>query len=159
MGILGQLERALGVWYPDPDADSDDTNPVVSVAFRGYVMNRLGETYSTADREERKRGEPDLVAVRNTDEMRFDLITCFRSRMFAREDGDAYLPWTTPETYAAYCRYAEQEGNPCFVIFGLHGFADEPKFVFCVPLAEAVPDLPRTVLKNYETVAGKDLLP
>ncbi|MDV0442552.1 hypothetical protein McpAg1_17990 [Methanocorpusculaceae archaeon Ag1] len=159
MGILGQLERALGVWYPDPDADPDDTNPVVTVAFREYVMSRLGDAYSVADREERKPGEPDLVAVRNSDEKRFDLITCYRSRMFANEDGDAYLPWTTPETYAAYCEYAEQEENPCYVIFGLHGFADEPKFVFCVPLAEAVFDLPRSVLKKYEVAATKDLLP
>lgn len=70
MGILGQLERALGVWYPDPD----DTNSVVAVAFREYVMNRLGDAYSVADREERRVGEPDLVCVRNADSMRFDLI-------------------------------------------------------------------------------------
>lgn len=150
MGILGQLERALGVWYPDPDADPDDTNPVVAVAFREYVMNRLGDGYSVADREERAVGEPDLVCVRNEDDSRVDLVTCFRSRMFVGEDGGAYLPWTTQETYAAYLRYAEREGNPCVVVFGLHGFADEPKFLFAVPLAEAVPDLPRAVLQRYE---------
>lgn len=158
MGILGQLERALGVWYPDPDADPDDTNPVVSVAFRGYVMSRLGAAYSTADREEREAGVPDLVCVRNADSCRFDLITCFRSRMFTGKDGSAYLPWISEETYAAYCRYADEEKNPCFVIFGLHGFADEPKFVFVVPLSEAVSDLPRAVLQKYEIAAGKALL-
>ena len=158
MGILGQLERALGVWYPDPDADPDDTNPVVSVAFREYVMNRLGSAYSVADREERAVGEPDVVCVRNADDMRFDIITCFRSRMFVGEVGEAYLPWVTPETYTAYLSYAETERNPCYVIFGLHGFADEPKFLFTVPLAEAVPNLPRTVLQKYEIKKDAALL-
>ncbi|MDR0981200.1 MAG: hypothetical protein LBL85_05470 [Methanocalculaceae archaeon] len=158
MGILGQLERAFGVWYPDPDADPDDTNPVVAVAFREYVMNRLGDAYSVADREERAVGEPDLVCVRNTDEARFDLITCFRSRMFVGEDGEAYLPWITPETYAACQTYAAAEQNPCFVIIGLHGFADEPKFLFAVPLTEAVPNLPRAVLQKYEVKKDTELL-
>ncbi|MDE2443859.1 MAG: hypothetical protein O0X93_02385 [Methanocorpusculum sp.] len=157
MGILGQLERALGVWYPDPDADPDDTNPVVAVAFREYVMNRLGDAYSVADREERATGEPDLVCVRNADEARFDLITCYRSRMFVGEDREAYLPWTTSETYAAYRTYAETEENPCLVIIGLHGFADEPKFLFAVPLTEAVPNLPRTVLQKYEVKKDAEL--
>ena len=157
MGILGQLERALGVWYPDPDADPDDTNPVVAVAFREYVMNRLGDAYSVADREERATCEPDLVCVRIADEARFDLITCYRSRMFVGEDREAYLPWTTSETYAAYRTYAETEENPCLVIIGLHGFADEPKFLFAVPLTEAVPNLPRTVLQKYEVKKDAEL--
>ncbi len=158
MGILGQLERALGVWYPDPDQDPDDTNPVVGIAFRQYILNRLGDTFSATDREDRETGVPDIVAVRNADNCRFDIITCFRSRMFVGEDGDAYLPWITDETYAAAVAYAECEGNPGFVIIGLHGFADEPKFVFVVPLAEAVPHLPRAVLQKYEIPKGGELL-
>lgn len=53
----------------------------------------------------------------------------------------------------AYCSYAETEGNPCFVIIGLHGFADEPMFLF------AVPDLRRSVLQKYEIGNDTAILP
>ncbi|MDD4132479.1 MAG: hypothetical protein PHT86_01160, partial [Methanocorpusculum sp.] len=62
MSFLGNLERALGVWYPDKDTEPDDGNPLVALAFRDYVMKRLGEAWSTTGREEREQGEPDLLA-------------------------------------------------------------------------------------------------
>ena len=42
MGFLGNIERALGVWYPDKDTEPDDGNPLVALAFRDYVIKRLG---------------------------------------------------------------------------------------------------------------------
>lgn len=158
MDFLGQLERALGVWYPNPNEDPDETNPVKSVAFRSYVLERLGSEFSATDREDRVVGEPDIVAVRNTDNKRFDIITCHRSRMFQNEEGEAYLPWTTKETYSAYLEYASVEENPVYVIIGLHGFADEPDFVFSVPLCEAEIDLKKSVLQKYEVKKGDGLL-
>lgn len=159
MGILGQLERALGVWYPDPDEDPDDTNPVVTLAFREFVLSNLGEAYSATDREDRCVGEPDALAVRNTDGVRFDLITCYRSRMYIGEDEKPYLPWVTQETYEKYLAYESQEQNPIYVIIGLHGFADEPRFLFSVPLSMAVPNLPKSVLQKYEVKNLNLLLP
>jgi hypothetical protein len=159
MGILGQLERALGVWYPDPDEEPDDTNPVLALAFREYVLRCLEGDFSVTDREDRETGEPDALAVRNSNGTRFDLITCYRSRMFTDADGGAYLPWVTEETYATYLAYEEQEENPVYVIIGLHGFADEPKFLFSIPLRDAVPRLPRSGLRKYERKNPCDLLP
>ncbi|MCK9312632.1 MAG: hypothetical protein M0P20_01060 [Methanocorpusculum sp.] len=158
MSFLGNLERALGVWYPDKDTEPDDGNPLVALAFRDYVMKRLGEAWSTTGREEREQGEPDLLALRNADEARFDLVTCYRSRMFLNEEGEAFLPWTTQEIYDKYLAYAKAEGNPVYVVFGLHGFADVPKFLFVVPLEEAVIDLKKSVLQKYEIQTGQDLL-
>jgi hypothetical protein len=121
-------------------------------------MKRLGEAWSTTGREEREQGEPDLLALRNADEARFDLVTCYRSRMFLNEEGEAFLPWTTQEIYDKYLAYAKAEGNPVYVVFGLHGFADVPKFLFVVPLEEAVIDLKKSVLQKYEIQTGQDLL-
>ena len=45
-GFLGNIERALGVWYPDKDTEPDDGNPLVALAFRDYVIKRLGSTWS-----------------------------------------------------------------------------------------------------------------
>ncbi len=158
MGFLGNIERALGVWYPDKDTEPDDGNPLVALAFRDYVIKRLGNKWSATGREERSPGEPDLLALRNADETRFDLVTCYRSRMFVGEDGEAYLPWTTQEIYDKYLAYAKVEGNPFYVVFGLHGFADVPKFIFVVPLDKAVIDLKKSVLQQYEVPEGRELL-
>lgn len=155
MGFLGNIERALGVWYPDPENGPDDTNPAVVLAFRDYLINRLGSDYSCAVREERSVGEPDIIVLRNSDEARFDVITCYRSQMFIGEDGEAYLPWTSEETYQKYCAYAESEGYPVYVVIGLHGFADVPKFLFAVPLFEAPIDLKKSVLASHEVKNGK----
>ncbi len=156
--FLGNIERALGVWYPDPDDKPDDTNPAVCTAFRMYVENRIGSDFSCAFREDRRPGEPDLIALRNADEKRFDLVTCYRSQMFIGEDGEAYLPWTTEETYAKYLAWEEAEGYPVYVVIGLHGYADVPKFVFCVPLKEASIDLKKSVLSRFEKKKGEALL-
>lgn len=156
--FLGNIERALGVWYPDPDDGPDDTNPLIAVAFRDYVEKRLGSEYACVSREERALGEPDLLALRTADEKRFDIVTCYRSQMFIGEDGEAYLPWTSEETYAKYCRYEKAEGYPLYVIIGLHGFADAPGFVFAVPLADAAIDLKKSVLSRYEKKKGEALL-
>ncbi len=158
MGFLGNIERALGVWYPDKDTEPDDGNPLVVLAFRDYVIKRLGSKWSATGREERVLGEPDLLALRNADEIRYDLVTCYRSRMFVGEDGEAYLPWTTQEIYDKYLAYAKAEGNPFYVIIGLHGFADAPKFLFVVPLDKAVIDLKKSVLQQYEVPEGRELL-
>ena len=156
--LLGNIERALGVWYPDPDDSPDDTNPAVCTAFRMYVKDRLGSAFSCASRDERSIGEPDVIALRNADEKRFDIITCYRSQMFIGEDGEAYLPWTTEETYAKYRAWEEAEGYPVYVVIGLHGYADVPKFVFCVPLKDAAIDLKKSVLSRYEKKKGEALL-
>ena len=156
--LLGNIERALGVWYPDPEDSPDDTNPAVCTAFRMYVKDRLGSAFSCASRDERSIGEPDVIALRNADEKRFDIITCYRSQMFVGEDGEAYLPWTTEETYAKYRAWEEAEGYPVYVVIGLHGYADVPKFVFCVPLKDAAIDLKKSVLSRYEKKKGEALL-
>ncbi|MDO5845475.1 MAG: hypothetical protein Q4Q04_00980 [Methanocorpusculum sp.] len=154
MGFLGNIERALGVWYPDPENGPDDTNPLVVLAFRDYLIQRLGAEFSCAAREERMPGEPDLIVLRNADERRFDVITCYRSQMFVGQDGEAYLPWTSEERYKEYCAYAESEGYPVYVVIGLHGFADVPKFLFAVPLEAAAIDLKKSVLSSYEVKDG-----
>jgi hypothetical protein len=158
MSILGNIERALGVWYPDKDTEPDDADPVVLLAFRDYVIKELGSAWLATGREERNPGEPDVLALRNADEVRFDIVTCYRSRMFIGEDGEAYLPWTTQEIYDKYLAFEKDERNPFYVVFGLHGFADAPKFIFAVPLDEAVIDLKKSVLEKYEIKAGQDLL-
>ena len=157
MGLLGNIERALGVWYPDKDTEPDDGNPLVALAFREYVIKRLGSGWTATGREERQSGEPDLLALRDADEVRFDLVTCYRSRMFVGEDGEAYLPWTTQEIFDKYLAYAKAEGNPFYVVFGLHGFADVPKFLFVLPLEKAVTDLKKSVLQQNEVPADRDL--
>lgn len=156
--FLGNIERALGIWYPDPEDSPDDTNPAVVTAFRMYVENRLGSAYSCASREDRKLGEPDVIALRNADEKRFDIVTCYRSQMFVGADGEAYLPWTTEETYEKLCAWEKEEGYPVYVVIGLHGYADVPKFVFCVPLADAAIDLKKSVLSRFEKKKGEPLL-
>lgn len=156
--FLGNIERALGIWYPDPEDSPDDTNPAVVTAFRMYVENRLGSAYSCASREDRKLGEPDVIALRNADEKRFDIVTCYRSQMFVGTDGEAYLPWTTEETYEKLCAWEKEEGYPVYVVIGLHGYADVPKFVFCVPLADAAIDLKKSVLSRFEKKKGEPLL-
>ena len=156
--FLGNIERALGVWYPDPDDKPDDTNPAVTAAFRMYIEKRLGSAYSCASREDRVLGEPDLIALRNKDEKRFDIVTCYRSQMFIGEDGEAYLPWTTEETYAKLLDWEKKEGYPVYVLIGLHGYADVPKFVFAVPLKEAAIDLKKSVLSRFEKKKGDTLL-
>ena len=156
--FLGTIERALGIWYPDPEDSPDDTNPAVVTAFRMYVENRLGSAYSCASREDRKLGEPDVIALRNADEKRFDIVTCYRSQMFVGADGEAYLPWTTEETYEKLCAWEKEEGYPVYVVIGLHGYADVPKFVFCVPLADAAIDLKKSVLSRFEKKKGEPLL-
>ncbi len=155
--FLGNIERALGIWYPDPDDSPDDTNPAVATAFRMYVEGRLSG-FTCASREERALGEPDLIALKDDTEERFDIITCYRSQMFVGEDGEAYLPWTTAETYEKYLAYAKAEGYPVYVIIGLHGFADVPKFLFTVPLEEAAIDLRKSVLASFEKKKGEALL-
>lgn len=156
--FLGNIERALGIWYPDPEDSPDDTNPAVVTAFRMYVENHLGSAYSCASREDRKLGEPDVIALRNADEKRFDIVTCYRSQMFVGADGEAYLPWTTEETYEKLCAWEKEEGYPVYVVIGLHGYADVPKFVFCVPLADAAIDLKKSVLSRFEKKKGEPLL-
>ena len=158
MGLLGNIERALGVWYPDKDTEPDDGNPLVALAFREYVIKRLGSGWTATGREERLLGEPDLLALRDADEVRFDLVTCYRSRMFVGEDGETYLPWTTREIFDKYLAYAKAEGNPFYVVFGLHGFADAPKFLFVLPLEKAAIDLKKSVLQQYEIPGDRDLL-
>ncbi len=158
MGLLGNIERALGVWYPDKDTEPDDGNPLVALAFRDHVIKRLGSGWAATGREERELGEPDLLALRNSDEVRFDLVTCYRSRMFVGEDGEAYLPWTTQDIYDKYLAYAKSEGDPFYVVFGMHGFADVPKFIFVVPLDKAVIDLKKSVLEHYEVPSDRELL-
>ncbi len=158
MGLLGNIERALGVWYPDKDTEPDDGNPLVALAFRDHVIKRLGSGWAATGREERELGEPDLLAMRNSDEVRFDLVTCYRSRMFVGEDGEAYLPWTTQDIYDKYLAYAKSERDPFYVVFGLHGFADVPKFIFVVPLDKAVIDLKKSVLEHYEVPSDLELL-
>ncbi|MDO5844961.1 MAG: hypothetical protein Q4Q53_07445 [Methanocorpusculum sp.] len=147
MGFLGDIERALGVWYKDPDDSPDDTNPQVALAFRKYVIDRLGDSFSVTERD-LTVGEPDLSVVRKSDGEIFYLITCYRSQMFVGEDTEAYLPWTSEETYLKYFDFVKD--TTCFVIIGLHGYADVPKFVFAVPLGEASVDLKKSTLAEFE---------
>ncbi|HJJ48607.1 MAG TPA: hypothetical protein O0X39_06440 [Methanocorpusculum sp.] len=149
MGFLGDVERALGVWYKDPDAKPHDTDAVVKIAVRQYVIDRLGNEFTCAERDF-VIGEPDLIAMRESDDKKFNLVTLFRSQMFCGEDGEAYLPWTTEETYAKLCAYEAAEGEKITVVICLHGFADRPDFVFAVPLRDAKPDLKKSVLAKYE---------
>ena len=73
MGFLGDIERALGVWYKDPDTKPNDTDPQVKLAFRSYVIQRLGSDFTCAERDI-VLGEPDLIAMRESDDRRFTLV-------------------------------------------------------------------------------------
>ncbi|MDR3102697.1 MAG: hypothetical protein LBU24_05760 [Methanocalculaceae archaeon] len=77
LGVLRQIERAFGVWYPDPDADLSETNSAAVAAFREYVMMCLDTAYSRMDCGDREVGEPDLVCIRNVDTVRFDPTICY----------------------------------------------------------------------------------
>ena len=149
MGFLGDVERALGVWYKDPDSKPRDNDPQVRLAVRQYVIDRLGKDFSCAERDF-VTGEPDLIAMREKDDKKFNLVTLFRSQMFVGDDGEAYLPWTTQETYDKLCAFEAREGEKITVVICLHGFADRPDFVFAVPLRDAKPDLKKSVLEKYE---------
>jgi len=149
MKFLGDVERALGVWYKDPDSKPNDTAAEVKLAFRAYVVKRLGDAFSCAERDF-VLGEPDLIGLREKDDARFDFVTLFRSQMFIGEDGEAYLPWTTQEIYDKLCAYEKREERKITVVIGLHGFADRPDFVFALPLSRAHPDLKKSVLSRYE---------
>jgi len=155
--FLGVVERAIGVWYPDPDEHPDDTNPLVQTAFRNYLIKRYKKEYYFAPREDHALGVPDLVLMKQDNGSRYDVVTCYRSQMFIGEDDEPYLPWTTQETYDKLCAYRENERNPIFVVIGLHGYADEPRFLFCVPLDEAEIDLKKSVLSKYEIGEGENL--
>jgi len=145
------------VWYPDPDEKPDDTNPIVQTAFRNYLIKRFKKEYFAAPREEHALGEPDLVLMKQRSGARYDVVTCYRSQMFIGEDGEPYLPWTTQETYDKLCAYREKENNPIYVIIGLHGYADAPRFLFCVPLDIALIDLKKSVLSQHEIGEGETL--
>lgn len=150
MGFLGDIERALGVWYKDPDDSPDDTNPQIVEAFADYTVLRLSGDFVCEKRGNRVLGEPNLTVTAKKSSVSYDIITCYRSRMFIGEDGEAYLPWTCEETYEKYLAFAKTSPNPCYVIIGLHGFADSPKFVFAVPLGKADIDLKKSTLSEFE---------
>ncbi|HJJ47211.1 MAG TPA: hypothetical protein O0X32_03045 [Methanocorpusculum sp.] len=155
--FLGTVERALGVWYPNPDDEPDDTNPKIQMAFRRYLIKRLQKDWICAPREEHALGEPDLVVRRKLDEKRFDVATCYRSQMFIGEDGEPYLPWTTQETYDKFRAYEESEGTTVYVVIGLHGYADAPRFLFCLPLEKAAIDLKKSIMSSFEVKEGAAL--
>ncbi|HJJ56445.1 MAG TPA: hypothetical protein O0X14_02990, partial [Methanocorpusculum sp.] len=71
-------------------------------------------------------------------------------KMYLSETGVTYLPWIDSETYLKYKQYSQSRKSPCIVIIGLHGFADDPKFLFALPLREATPDIPKDILQKYE---------
>ena len=155
--FLGTLERALGVWYPGPNDKPDDTNPLIQTAFRNYLVKRLEKDCVCAPREDHALGEPDLIVLRNRDEKRFDVATCYRSQMFIGEDGEPYLPWTTQETYDKFRAYEESEGTTVYVVIGLHGYADAPRFLFCLPLEKAAIDLKKSIMSSFEVKEGAAL--
>ena len=148
--ILGTVERAIGIWYPGPNDVPDDTNPELQAVFAAHVEKRLGAAYSCAAREVREPGTPNLIILSNRTQKRYDAVTCYRSQMFIGEDGEPYLPWTTQETYDKLLNFAEEEEADIYVVIGLHGFADAPKFLFCVPLKDAAIDLKKSVLSAHE---------
>lgn len=148
--FLGTVERTLGIWYPGPNDEPDDTNPQIQAAFQAYVEKRLGQAYSCAPRDVTEPGTPNLVILNQRTQKCVEAVTCYRSQMFIGDDGEAYLPWTTQETYDKLAAFAKSEEKEVFVIIGLHGFADAPKFLFSVPLSEAVIDLKKSVLSSHE---------
>lgn len=148
--FLGTVERTLGIWYPGPNDEPDDTNPQLQAAFQAYVEKRLGSAYVCAPREVTEPGTPNLVILNQRTQKCVEAVTCYRSQMFIGEDGEAYLPWTTQETYDKLAAFAKSEEKEVFVIIGLHGFADAPNFLFSVPLSEAVIDLKKSVLSSHE---------
>ena len=152
--ILGTVERAIGVWYPGPNDVPDDTNPELQAVFSKYVEKRLGCDYSCAVRDVTAPGTPNLVILENKTQKRYDAVTCYRSQMFIGEDGEAYLPWTTQETYDKLKAFEEAESADVYVIIGLHGYGDAPKFLFCVPLRDAAIDLKKSVLAAHEVKEG-----
>ena len=148
--FLGTVERTLGIWSPGPNDEPDDTNPQIQAAFQAYIEKRLGSVYTCAPREVTEPGTPNLIIMNPKTQRCVEAVTCYRSQMFIGNDGEAYLPWTTQETYDKLAVFAETEGKEVFVIIGLHGFADAPNFLFSVPLKEAVIDLKKSVLSSHE---------
>ncbi|HJJ35712.1 MAG TPA: hypothetical protein O0X27_00900 [Methanocorpusculum sp.] len=152
--ILGTIERTIGIWTPGPNDKPDDTNPVLQAAFVSYLEKRLEGTYSTSIRYVTEPGTPNLTIQNVSTGKVYETVTCYRSQMFIGEDGEAYLPWTTQETYDKLQAFSRAEHADIYVIIGLHGYGDAPNFVFSVPLDKAAIDLKKSVLAQYEIKKG-----
>lgn len=148
--ILGTIERTIGIWSPGPNDQPDDTNPVLQAAFVSFIEKRLGSDYSTSIREITEPGTPNLTIQDSRTGKVYETVTCYRSQMFIGEDGEAYLPWTTQETYDKLQAFSASEHADIYVIIGLHGYGDAPNFIFSVPLDKALIDLKKSVLALYE---------
>lgn len=152
--ILGTIERTIGIWSPGPNDKADDTNPILQKAFVSFIENRLGSTYSTSIREVAEPGTPNLTITDTKTGYVYETVTCYRSQMFIGEDGEAYLPWTTQETYEKLQAFSSTEYAVIYIIIGLHGYGDAPRFIFAVPLDKAKIDLKKSVLSQYEIKEG-----
>lgn len=152
--FLGTVERTLGIWSPGPNDKPDDTNPALQRAFASYLEHRLTPSYSCQVREVTEPGTPNLTVTDSASGAVYETVTCYRSQMFIGEDGEAYLPWTTQETYDKLQAYAAEHQAVIYVFIGLHGYGDAPSFVFAVPLGKAAIDLKKSVLSAYEIKKG-----
>lgn len=148
--FLGTVERTLGIWSPGPNDKADDTNPALQMAFANYVEELFGFAYSCTEREVLEPGIPNLTVLQKKTGKTYEVVTCYRSQMFIGEDGEPYLPWAMPETLDKLLAFETEHKVSIYIIIGLHGYADSPNFIFCIPLAKTSIDLKKSVLAKYE---------
>ena len=72
---------------------------------------------------------------------------------FRSSGHDDKVSWARSDQIINYLVYGQKNKRPVFVIIGLGGSPDNPKRMFCVPIAEArYPDLFLSMLRHYRKI-------
>jgi len=158
MGFLDRLHKAANVLIgPETDESIDKGHE-----FEKYVLNLFKEKFSIVDVTSdyaSKSGafvessmNPDLTLRCKKSNQKFAVECKFRSDLYWNPNKKAYmLQWSNPAQMRRYQEYQQKNAIPVFVVIGLDGSPNKPKYMFCIPLNEAkYPDLFESILEKHE---------
>jgi hypothetical protein len=159
MGFLDRLLKAIDV-LTEPETDESVEK---GHDFEKYVLDLFGKgdfviVDVTSDYANKSGAfvessmKPDLVLRCKKSKHEFAVECKFRSNLYWNEKHKApMLQWSNPAQIGRYKEYQKKYDIPVFVVIGLGGYPDNPKFMFCIPLNEAkYADLFESFLANFE---------
>jgi hypothetical protein len=98
---------------------------------------------------------PDLLIRYKPSGEKFAVECKWRAKLVHSEKYDQFtVLWSNPEQIQRYNQYSQSRNIPIFIIIGLEGRPDDPKYTYCLPLDVAqYPEIPLSVLKRYKRIS------
>ena len=167
MGFLDKLLKTVDIWLPQEEQENIDKGR----EFEKYIAGIFAEQEKyfsiedwTKDYYNKRDGikvesnkNPDLIVKYKPTGEKFAVECKFRSNPIKSEKINGYVvKWSYSDQIRRYNEFSKSNNIPVFVVIGLSGKPNRPKFMFCLPLEDAkYPEIFLSILDKYERPPDK----